>query len=262
MSDMWGSASHRLTPDGSIAQTVTVGDEQGGLGWLPDGRMLIVGMTGGKIWRIDPQGPVVHADLRPYTPWGLNDMAVGPDGTAYVSHFGYDYHGGRGSLVPTCLFRVQPDGTVDQPVNDLHVPNGVAIAESGEVYVAEPGASRIARLRFGADGALAERSIFAQLTPRIEGRPAPPDGICLDAAGGVWAAEPVGGRVLHFDAAGNVDVEWTLEGSHPLAVVLAGPDRRDLYVCVTGSFDRASMTESPNGRVLLTRVDAPGAGVP
>ena len=261
MSEMWGRASHRLASDGSIAETVTIDDEQGGLGWLPDGRLLIVGMTGGKVWRIDPDGPAVHADLRPYTPWGLNDMAVAADGTAYVSHFGYDYHGGHGSFAPASLFRVRPDGSVDEPVEDLYVPNGVAISASGDVYVAEPGASRISRLTFDAAGALATRSVFATLTPRVEGRPAPPDGICLDAAGGVWAAEPVGRRVLHLDATGAVDVEWTLD-VHPLAVVLAGPDRRDLYVCVTGSFDRASMTEAPSGRVLTARVDVPGAGVP
>ncbi len=261
MSDMWGKASHRLAPDGSIAETVSVGDEQGGLGWLPDGRMLIVGMMDAKLWRLDPDGPVVHADLRPFTPWGLNDMAVTPDGTAYISHFGYDYHGGHGTFAPASLFRVRPDGSVDEPVDDLYVPNGVAIAESGDVFVAEPAASRIARLRFGSDGALAERQIFATLVSNPPGSVAPPDGICLDEAGGVWAADPVGKRVLHFDGGGGLTDEWPLDG-HPLAVVLGGEDRRDLYICITGSFHRNEMTGSTSGRVLVTRVATAGAGVP
>jgi sugar lactone lactonase YvrE len=261
MSDMWGRASHRLDSDGGIAETISVGDEQGGLGWLPDGRMLIVGMEHAKLWRIEADGPVEHADLRPWTQWGLNDMAVAGDGTAYVSHFGYDYHGGTGTFAPASLFRVQPDGTVDEPVDDLYVPNGVAISPSGDIFVAEPGASRISRLSFGSNGSLTQRHVFAQLTPVEEGRPAPPDGICLDEAGGVWAAEPVGKRVLHFDASGTLDVQWHLP-DHPLAVVLGGPQRRDLYVCLTGSFRRESMAESPSGRVAVTKVDVPGTGTP
>lgn len=261
MSDMWGRASHRLAPDGSIAETITIGDEPGGLGWLPDGRMLIVGMTEAKLWRIEPDGPAVHADLRPTTQWGLNDMAVTPDGTAYISHFGYDYHGGAGSVMPASLIRVRPDGVVDEPVDDLYVPNGVAIADNGQVYVAEPGASRITRLAFDSNGALFERNVFAQLQPAEPGRPAPPDGICLDSAGGVWAAEPIGRRVLHVDAGGNVDIEWQLTDA-PLAVLLGGDDRRQLYVCTTTSFRRERMSQSSGGRILVTTVDTPGAGFP
>jgi sugar lactone lactonase YvrE len=261
MSDMWGRGSHRLTPDGSIAHTISIGDEPGGLGWLPDGRMLIVGMTDAKLWRIDPDGPAVHADLRSATQWGLNDMGVTPDGTAYVSQFGYDYHGGSGSMAPTSLIRVRPDGRVDEPVDDLYVPNGVAIAPNGQVYVAEPGASRITRLAFDSNGALFERNVFAQLPPAQEGRPAPPDGICLDAAGGVWAAEPVGRRVLHIDAGGNVDIEWPLTDA-PLAVTLGGDDRRQLYVCTTGSIRREAMRSEPSGRILVATVEVPGAGFP
>ena len=261
MSDMWGKASHRFEPDGTIAETVTVGDEQGGLGWLPDGRMLIVGMIDAKLWRIDPSGPVVHADLRPFTPWGLNDMAVAADGTAYISHFGYDYHGGNGKFAPASLFRVSPSGVVDEAADNLLVPNGVAISESGEVFVAEPAGSRIARLRFAPDGTLLERGIFTTLVSNPPGTVAPPDGICLDAAGGVWAADPVGKRVLHFDASGSVTSEWPLDG-HPLAVVLGGRERRDLYICITASIHRDGGTDRRSGRLLVTQVDTPGAGVP
>jgi sugar lactone lactonase YvrE len=261
MSDMWGGASHRLASDGSIAETIRIGDEPGGLGWLPDGRMLIVGMTDAKLWRVEADGPVVHADLRPNTQWSLNDLAVTPDGTAYVSPFGFDYHGGTGSVAPTNLIRVRPDGAVDEPVDDLYVPNGVAIADSGPVYVAEAGASRISRLAFDSNGALFERNVFAELLPVEPGRPAPPDGICLDAAGGVWAAEPVGRRVLHLDASGNVDIEWQLSES-PLAVLLGGEDRTQLYVCVTPSFRREARGAAPGGRILVATVDVPGAGFP
>ena len=142
-------------------------------------------------------------------------------------------------------------------MDDLYVPNGVAIAESGDVFVAEPAASRIARLRFGTDGALAERNIFATLISNPPGTVAPPDGICLDAAGGVWAADPVGKRVLHFDGGGGLVDEWPLR-RHPLAVALGGEDRRDLYICITGSFHRTEMAGSPSGRVLVTRVETAG----
>ena len=60
-------------------------DDPGGLGWLPDGDLLVVGMEHAKLWRWDGSSLSLHADLRPYAAWPCNDMTVAVDGTAEVA---------------------------------------------------------------------------------------------------------------------------------------------------------------------------------
>ena len=87
LSDMWGHAVYRFEVDGSRTLVHRFGDDEepGGLGWLPDGRMLVVGMEGRVVYRLEGGEAVVHADLRNIAPFQLNDMVVAPDGTAYAT---------------------------------------------------------------------------------------------------------------------------------------------------------------------------------
>src|SRR6266851_4422611 len=61
-----------------------------GLGWLPDGRMLIVSMTDRKLLRLDTDGLKTHADISKLASFHCNDMVVDAKGRAYVGNFGYD----------------------------------------------------------------------------------------------------------------------------------------------------------------------------
>jgi sugar lactone lactonase YvrE len=189
-------------------------------------------------------------------------MIVADDGTAYVSQFGYDLFGGTTPLTPTVLIRVTPDGRADAVAHDLMSPNGIALSEDGRtLVVAEPGASRLTRYRVADDGGLVDRTLFAQITP-AEGKTAgPPDGICLDAAGAVWMADPVGARVLRVEPGGNVTHDLPFEG-HPLAVALGGPDRRTLFVCVVTSYDQEAREHGRGARLDTLTVDVPGSGRP
>ncbi len=198
ISDMWGNAVYSYGDDGERSEVLGFGLEEdpGGLGWLPDGSLLVVGMEGRRIYRLAEDGDLrTHADLGPHAPWQCNDMIVDDRGTAYVSQFGYDLWGGRTGPATTALLRVTSGGTVDVAAEDLMVPNGMAISDDGSaLYVAECGRSRV--LQFGIDdqGALTNRRVFGELVPAA-GAPlpvAPPDGICLDEEGCVWAADPIG----------------------------------------------------------------------
>jgi sugar lactone lactonase YvrE len=214
------------------------------------------------VLRLDEAGPSVHADLTGVVPWACNDMIVRDDGTAYVSHFGFDYFGGTTPFAPASVVRVRPDGTADVVAEDLFVPNGMALdRDSTSLVVAEPGASRLTRFRVAGDGSLTDRETFATIEPAPGQSVGPPDGICLDADGAVWMADPIGRRVLRVEAGGAVTEEVPFD-QHPLAVALGGADRRTLFVCLAETIDRSRRGEQPKGRIATFPVAVPGEGRP
>ncbi len=212
--------------------------------------------------RIDDGAPVVHADLRDLAPASCNDLIVADDGTAYVSQFGYDLWTAGARPAPSPVIRVTAAGDVSVGAPDLMCPNGMALTDDGRtLLVAEAAASRIARFRVAADGTLADGDLFAEIPPKPGLRFAPPDGICLDAEGAVWMAEPVGKRVLRVAEGGDVLDELAFD-FHPTAVVLGGPDRRTLYVCLAPHIDHGAPREDPQSRLDAVQVTVPGAGRP
>jgi sugar lactone lactonase YvrE len=272
VSDMWDHAVWSFGPDGDRRLVHRFGDDEdpGGLGWTPDGALLVVGMEGRVVYRFDgvpPAAadigePVVHADLSGLAPWQCNDMAVSPDGTAYVSQFGWDLWGRTTPFTLTRLIRVAPDGTASVAAEELSSPNGISIRDDGRtVVVAESGASTLTAFRVADDGELVDRTTVAVLPPVAGLTVAPPDGICADVDGGIWVAEPIGRRVLRVGTDGAISEELAFD-DHPLAVCLGGDDRRTLYVCVAGQHDKPNRRPEPMARIDAVRVDVPGAGVP
>src|SRR5579864_6485262 len=72
-SDMYGLAVVRVELSGSSETVVEVPQQPSGLGWLPDGRLLVVSMEDRKLLRLDPDGLVEHADLSAVAPANCND---------------------------------------------------------------------------------------------------------------------------------------------------------------------------------------------
>jgi sugar lactone lactonase YvrE len=262
-SDMWDNTVYRFDVDTGARHVVhEFDDEPGGLGWLPDGRLLVVSMEHRLLLRLEDDGPVVHADLRPFAAWSCNDMIVTDDGTAYVSQFGFDLWGGTTPMTPAPVLRVTADGDVSVAAEDLMCPNGMALVPGDRtLFVAEPAASRITSFDVEADGRLSNRAVFAQV-PAKEGLPAaPPDGICLDRDGAVWMAEPLGKRVLRVNRGGEIVEEIPFD-FHPTAVALGGEDRRTLFVCLAPHIDHGRPRDTPGARIDAVRVGAPGMGKP
>ncbi len=260
-SDMWGQRVHRWTPDGGDGVVLELPDDDpGGLGWLPDGDLLVVGMEQARLWRWDGAELHLHADLRPFGAWPFNDMAVAADGTAYVTQFGFDSWGGTTGTLPSPVLAVAPDGTVSVAAEELMCPNGIAFdADERLLFVAEPAAMRITRFAVAPDGSLADRTEFATL-PVAEGSPyAPPDGLCVDAEGGVWACDPIGGQVVRLDPSGTV-TEVIDHDQHALACTLGGDDGRTLFVTSAAEHHKPTRSGVATGRVDAYRVDVPGSG--
>jgi sugar lactone lactonase YvrE len=110
-------------------------DAPSGLGWLPDGRLLIVSMHKMLVLRREHDGElVVHADLAGVSTYDANDMVVGRDGTAYVGNLGSDLLGGA-PMVTADLAVVYPDGRVAVGAKQLAVANGSVITPDGATLI-------------------------------------------------------------------------------------------------------------------------------
>jgi sugar lactone lactonase YvrE len=238
-----------------LETVVDVPQRPSGLGFRPDGTLLIVSMLDRRLLRLDGAATRGVADLSSLATGPCNDMVVDGQGRAYVGNFGFDRHRGEPPRT-ACIARVDPDGRVTRAADDLSFPNGTVITPDGKtLIVAETLAHRLTAFEIGADGTLGQRRVFAALDGCF------PDGICLDAEGAVWVADARSPRVLRVFDGGRIDRAVATGDRFAFACMLGGADRRTLYVCTcTGS--GPAMAEKRDGRIEMVRVDVPGAGWP
>jgi sugar lactone lactonase YvrE len=253
-SDMHARQVLAVDLDGRTEVVVTVPGDPSGLGWLPDGRLLVVSMRDRRLLRLDPEGLALVADLSGLAPFHCNDMVVDARGRAYVGNFGFDLHGGQ-APVATGLALVLPDGRARVAAADLRFPNGTVITPDGRtLIVAESFGARLTAFDVAEDGSLANRREWARMVRAV------PDGICLDAEGALWVASPVGGAVLRLREGGEVTHRIEVE-HEAFACMLGGPERRTLFLCTAAHSD-PSRTHERTGRIEWVEVDVPGAGLP
>lgn len=265
-SDMHGHAVMRSSLDGSAEIVARIEDDYpSGLGWLPDGRLLVVAMTSRQLRRAEIDGTVVvHADLSSVALGDCNDMIVRSDGTAYVGDMAYDVHGDGSDRKPGQTIRVTPEGVVSVAARDLQAPNGhILTDDERKLIVAQSGGFCLTAFDVESDGTLIDRQSFADLTPDPGVAFSPPDGICLDAEGAVWFADPIGRRFCRVVEGGEItDVIRPANGAAAIACVLGGPDRRTLLMAVATLLPGAGTLPSSNARVDALVVEVPGAGRP
>jgi sugar lactone lactonase YvrE len=254
VSDYWGGQVSAISPDGSSEIVAEVPASPSGLGWLPDGTLLVVSMMDRKVLRMDGGTATEHADLAEHSGPQANDMVVDATGRAYVSTIdivGFD------TMPATNLVRVDPDGTVSVAAGDLSFPNGAVITPDGStLIIAESWAGRLTAFDIQPDGALANRRVWAAL-----GEGCAPDGIDLDAPGAVWVADVAGKRAIRVREGGEILDEVSAGDLHVIACALGGEDGRTLFLCTTPDFrlppDEAARTRP--SRIHTARVDVPAA---
>ncbi|MGD0369760.1 MAG: SMP-30/gluconolactonase/LRE family protein [Acidobacteriaceae bacterium] len=242
-----------------------------GLGFLPDGRLLITSMLDRKILRREPDGSVVeHADLSALAPWQVNDMLVDHEGRAWVGNFGFDLMGGAQART-TVLICVAPDGTAKVVADELGFPNGMVLSpDRRTLIVAETMMNRLSAFTVTGDS-LSERRTWAAFgelprsthVPEILARAAVvPDGICLDEEGAVWVADVFNHRLIRVVEGGAIVEERRTDGACVFACMLGGEDGRTLFACVAPTFNEEEASLHHRASVLMTRVQVPHAGLP
>lgn len=265
-SDFFDQAVKTCTTGGEVRIEFNTPQRPSGLGWLPDGRMLIVSMQDRKVLRREPDGTLVqHADLSSLATWHCNDMVVDATGRAYVGNFGFDleeaFHTRAVEDIlanhPTAnLIRVETNGSVSVAAPEMHFPNGSVITPDGRtLIVGETMGFVLTAFDIQGDGSLANRRVWAPLG----GRPA--DGICLDADGQVWVANPLANEVFRVREGG--EVTEVVETSQPcFACMLGGDDGRTLFAITAESSVEEIASAQRTGKIETYRAPSPRAGRP
>ena len=136
---LWFSDCHdgkvvRMEPGGGVLETFKVPGGPSGIGWLPDGDMLIVSIGDLCVYRRRPNGELRrHANLSAHHRFHTNDMVVGRDGNAYVGEVGFRWD--QEEPRSTCLLLVRPDGSVEVAADDVMTPNGSVITDDGRTLI-------------------------------------------------------------------------------------------------------------------------------
>ncbi|WOR15443.1 SMP-30/gluconolactonase/LRE family protein [Hyphomonas sp. FCG-A18] len=257
LSDMHGHEVLKLSAKGDVEVLARVEGRPSGLGWLPDGDMLIVSMTDRKLLRRTPAGVVsLHADLSGHVPKRINDMVVDAKGRAYIGNFGFDFEDGD-APVGTTLNRVDPDGSVHTVAEDLMFPNGMVITPDGKtLIVGESWGLCLTAFDIDEAGDLSNRRVWAQLQDRRT-----PDGICLDDAGGIWIASPITKEFLRVEEGGAI-TDIILAGRQAIACMLGGEDGKTLFMLSSESTHYEACRDLMSAQVTTTRVEHAGAGWP
>jgi sugar lactone lactonase YvrE len=262
-SDFFDGAVFSVSPEGDRRTEVEFDGEPAGLGWLPDGRLLINSRLDRAIFRREQDGTVVrHGDLTPWATWHANDMVVASNGQAYAGNFGFDLDGlydgttEPSAIAPTSLVRVDPDGTSCEAAADIAFPNGTVITDDdATLIIAESMGQRLTAFDRQPDGSLTGRREWAPL-PGIA-----PDGICLCSDGTVWVANALGSECVRVAEGGEI-LERVITSQGCFACMLGGEDRRTLYLVTAASSDAAKARVERNGALERVRTSVPGAGLP
>ncbi|HTJ63383.1 MAG TPA: SMP-30/gluconolactonase/LRE family protein [Alphaproteobacteria bacterium] len=258
-SDIHAHRVYRLEPDGTQKTVAEIDDRTSGIGFLPDGRLLVVSMLDRRLVAVDADGRnSVHADMAHLSRNFINDMVVDAKGRAYVG----SRNGGKPDTASDSLIFVDADGSVRTEVPDMATPNGTVITPDGsQLIIAETAYGRLRKFDIAADGSLSNReTVFEAPGKHL-------DGICRDEEGGIWAGGG-GHGLLRISPEGELEV-IEFPGRMVLATALGGPDGRTLFLATTGlnlidnlTYIGADRTRdkdvNSDGRIEAMRVAVPG----
>ena len=244
-----------VTTDGE-ARTVldhVPGGPPSGLGWLPDGRLLVVATQSRQLLSLSPDETIsVYADLSGVASFECNDMVVDARGRAYVGCCDIP---GMPRPAASEVVIVHPDGRVAVGDPSMRFPNGSVVTSDGRtLIVAETYGEGLTAFTIADDGTLGEKRTWATVAGTY------PDGICLDEQGCVWFADARGRACLRVAEGGEV-LDRVETEDRVYACTLGGPDLRTLFV-LTGMLPGLAEPGSRPGRIFAHEVAVPGSGSP
>lgn len=268
-SDFYAHRVYSVSEEGGdlrVELQLAESEQPSGLGWMPDGSLLVVKMQAQQVWRRWPDGRfALHADLSRIATCWCNDMVVDAEGRAYVGNFGFDLDAAMAERGPdgvmadhpqTPIALVHPDGRVESAAGEerFSFPNGSIITPDGKTFiVGETFGLRLTAFDIAPGGTLTDRRTWAPTAPAV------PDGICLDAEGAIWIANPLAPECRRLAEGGQVLETIETGDLNAYACMLGGADGRTLFVCAAPGLGAES---EPRGKILAARVEVPRAGLP
>ncbi|MAA65873.1 MAG: gluconolactonase [Alteromonadaceae bacterium] len=271
VSDFYRQAVYTLSPaGGELEKVLDVPSQPSGLGWMPDGSLLVVSMRDHQVLRRWPDGKLTtHADISRYATGHANDMVVAADGSAWVGNFGFDLMGGE-EMRPAALVHLDPEGNVSLAAEDLAFPNGMVILpDARTLVVGETFGNRMTAFTIAENGELTERRDWAAFGDKPEPGPRAellkqlavgPDGCCLDRDGQIWIADAFNQRCIRVAEGGGITAEIKAPaGLGVFACMLGGPDGHTLLMCCAPDSSATRRMRAREASLWTVRVASPAA---
>ena len=256
---LWYSDFHQKTVysvdlNGERSVEFTLDDQPSGLGWMPDGSMLVVSMVNRQVLRVSSDGVSVHADLSELATWHCNDMVVGSSGHAYVGNFGFDLDN-RAEFCKTVMVHVTPEGDASVGADGLSFPNGSVITpDEKTLIVGETLGGCYTSFSINEDGSLSDPSLWAEVPGMF------PDGCTMDAEETIWFADASTPRVVRVAKGGKI-LDEVETPQVPFACMLGGEDGKTLFI-LTADSSGPNQAGSGSGNIWTHNVDVAKAGLP
>ena len=256
---LWYSDFHQKTVysvdlNGERSVEFTLDDQPSGLGWMPDGSMLVVSMVNRQVLRVSSDGVSVHADLSELATWHCNDMVVGSSGHAYVGNFGFDLDN-RTEFCKTVIVHVTPEGDTSVGADGLSFPNGSVITpDEKTLIVGETLGGCYTSFSINEDGSLSDPSLWAEVPGMF------PDGCTMDAEETIWFADASTPRVVRVAKGGKI-LDEVETPQVPFACMLGGEGGKTLFI-LTADSSGPNQAGSGSGNIWTHNVDVAKAGLP
>lgn len=264
VSDLYAHTVLKITPGGTSEIVARVEHQPSGLGWLPDGTLLVVSMKDRQVLRVGGDGSTsLHADIHALTGSLANDMVTDGRGNAYVGNLGFDLFRGEAPR-PAALVHIAPGGMARIAAEDLLFPNGMVVTpDNRTLIVAESFGGRLTAFTIAEDGSLYDRRIWAQvgITPKwdtldsLDQTDIVPDGCSLDREGCIWLADAKNGRVVRVaENRGIIDQIAAPPGMSVYSCAVGGDDGLELLVCTAPGYDDVKCTANRDAVLYVARL--------
>jgi sugar lactone lactonase YvrE len=225
--------------DGELDTVLELPFKPNSFGIRRDGSLLLGDAFARQIHRWDGKALELFADLSGITAFCLSDGFVDAQDRLYVGDIGFNFFEPVNEPVDTCVIAcVERNGRT--------------------LIVAETYGQCLSAFDVAADGSLSRKRVWAPLPEGVHA-----DGIALDAEGGVWLANPEGEHaVLRVREGGEITDRIALPGTHAYAVMLGGPERRQLFISTPDTHNPVQIAQAPSATLRVLEVTVPGPGRP
>jgi sugar lactone lactonase YvrE len=237
---------HWLDPATGADRSLNVGTRPGAV--LPDRAGGLVLAVPGGLSRLaaGAQVPTPLVQVEDIPRMRMNDAAVDRRGRIWVGSLHEEELPDLGFL-----YRVDPDLHVEQVLDRVTVSNGIDWSlDDSQMYFIDSPTRRVDVLDYDIEtGTATNRRPFHVFADDVPGMP---DGMCVDAEGGLWVAMWGGSRVVGIGLDGRVHTHVDVASSQVTSVAFGGPDLRTLLITsATIGLDAPTLAGEPHGGGLF-----------
>lgn len=238
ISDMLGKKVYAIDAAGIKTVLTEMPNKPNGLGFLPNGELILSSMHDTRLYRYTPAGLELYADLSGVYTGYVGDMVIDHQGRIYVDDVGARVFEGE-ELKPGRIVIVEPNGKISVALEDCHFPNGIVITPDQKTLVfIETFVERISAVDI-VDGRLENRRVLLDMTQVFSSeddrahRRGCIDGIAIDAEGGIWLSMLRAEQFIRIDSRGKITDRIPMPGYECVACTLGGEDGKTLFLVAT-----------------------------